>query len=254
MKRPFCHLCVFVLLLMVACSASASEVSPFREPVSHEIWNTLLQKHVNAEGLMNYKGMLRDSAQVNRYIQLLSSAHPQSAWSRAEQMAYWINAYNAFTVRLILDHYPIGSIKDIKRGIPLVNSVWDIRFIQIQGREYDLNQIEHQILRPVFKDARIHAAINCASFSCPRMMRYAFTAEKLEQQLDEAMRVFVNDPLRNRISSEKAEISAIFNWFGGDFKRDAGSISAYLNKYSSIKLSARAKISFIDYDWRLNEV
>jgi len=254
MKRPFRNLLVFISLIVLACSAKAPEVKPIHEPIRHDLWDELLQKHVNTEGLMNYKGMLRDSVRLNRYIAQLSSTHPQPSWSRNEQMAYWINAYNAFTVKLILDHYPVNSIKDIKRGIPLVNSVWDIRFIKIQGKEYDLNQIEHQILRPVFKDARIHAAINCASFSCPRMLRHAFTADKLDQQLDAAIRSFINDPLRNRISAEKAEISAIFNWFGGDFKRDEGSIKAYLNKYSKIKLSATAKISFLEYDWRLNDI
>lgn len=254
MKWLFWNTLYIIPFLVLACSATSQEVKPHRDPVRHDLWDELLQKHVSAEGLMNYKGMLRDSARLNRYLRLLSGAHPQSSWSEAEQMAYWINAYNAFTVKLILNHYPVESIKDIKRGIPLVNSVWDIRFIQIQGQTYDLNQIEHQILRPVFKDARIHAAINCASFSCPRMLRQAFTAANLEQQLDAAMRGFINDPLRNKVTSEKAEVSAIFSWFSGDFKRDAGSIRAYLNKYSKVKISETGKISFLNYDWRLNDI
>ncbi len=254
MKWFFWNTLCVIPFLVLACSANSQDVKPPREPVSHDLWDELLQKHVNAEGLMNYKGMQRDSARLNRYLRLLSGAHPQSSWTEAEQMAYWINAYNAFTVKLILNHYPVESIKDIKRGIPLVNSVWDIRFIKIQDQTYDLNQIEHQILRPLFKDARIHAAINCASFSCPRMLRHAFTAVNLDQQLDTAMRGFINDPLRNRITSDKAEVSAIFSWFSGDFKRDAGSIRAYLNRYSKIKISETGKISFLNYDWRLNDI
>lgn len=224
-----------------------------QKPVQHDIWDALLKKHVRKDGFVDYKGFVKDSARLNQYLEVLSSAHPQSFWSRAEQMAYWINAYNAFTVKLIVQHYPVASIKDIKKGIPLVNTVWDIKFIQIQDKTYDLNNIEHDILRPQFKDARIHAAINCASYSCPRLHNEAFTAAKLEQQLDIVTRSFVNDPLRNRIKADRAELSAIFNWFGGDFKRDAGSVRAFVNKYAQIKVKDTGKITFMDYDWSLND-
>jgi hypothetical protein len=197
---------------------------------------------------------VQDSAALNEYLRLLESAHPsEKGWTRAEQMAYWINAYNAYTVQLIIRNYPVASIKDIKRGIAFVNSVWDIKFIQIQGYTYDLNNIEHNILRPVFKDARVHAAINCASYSCPVLRNEAYTAERLEEQLDDAMRRFVNDPLRNQITAEKAQISEIFKWFRGDFERDAGSVRAYLNRYSAVKIGDKADISHLDYRWTLNE-
>jgi len=225
-----------------------------QKPVNHDIWDGLLKKHVRKDGFVDYKGFVKDSTRLNQYLELLSSAHPQSSWSRAEQMAYWINAYNAYTVKLIVQHYPVASIKDIKKGIPLVNSVWDIKFIQIQGKTYDLNNIEHGILRPQFKDARVHAAINCASFSCPRLHDEAFTAAKLEQQLEAVTRNFVNDPLRNRIKADKAELSEIFNWFGGDFKQDAGSVRAFVNKYANVKLKDSGKITYIDYDWSLNDI
>ncbi len=118
---------------------------------------------------------------------------------------------------------------------------------------YSLNNIEHDILRPKFKDARVHAAINCASFSCPRLANEAFTAQNLEKQLDAATRSFINDPLRNKVESKQATVSAIFNWFGGDFKRDAGSVRAFLNKYARTPLQEGGKISFLPYDWSLNE-
>jgi len=223
-------------------------------PVGHEIWDGLLKKHVAEDGFVRYKGFVQDSAELNRYLRLLESAHPSDkGWTRAEQMAYWINAYNAYTVQLIVRNYPVESIKDIKRGLAFVNSVWDIKFIKIQGYTYDLNNIEHNILRPVFKDARIHAAINCASYSCPRLVNEAFTAEKLEQQLESCMRGFVNDPLRNQITVEKARISEIFKWFRGDFERDAGSVRAYLNRFSDVKLTDKTGISYLDYQWGLNE-
>jgi hypothetical protein len=222
-------------------------------PVTHELWDALLKKHVRTDGMVDYKGFVRDSNELNRYLRVLESAHPNDkSWSRNEQMAYWINAYNAYTIQLIVRNYPVASIKDIKGGIAFVNSVWDMKFIRIQGFTYDLNNIEHNILRPVFKDARIHAAINCASFSCPKLFPEAYTADKLDAQLDTAMRGFVNDRLRNRISPEKAEISEIFKWFKGDFERD-GSLRDFLNKYSEVKITEKTDISHIDYDWALNE-
>lgn len=221
--------------------------------VSHDLWDGLLKKHVDAEGFVDYKGFIKDSVVLNKYLAVLSSIHPKDSWSREAQMAYWINAYNAFTVKLIVDNYPLGSIKDIKNGLPFVNTVWDIKFIKIQEKVYDLNNIEHGILRKQFRDARIHAAVNCASYSCPKLWGEAFVASRLNQQLDTAMRAFVNDPLRNRVTAGKAELSQIFSWYSGDFNEAAGSVRAYVNKYAKVKLDPGGKISYIDYNWELNE-
>jgi hypothetical protein len=225
------------------------------KPVTHEIWDGLLKQHVKKDGFVDYKGFIRDSAKLNQYLKLISTAHPNDKnWSREEQMAYWINAYNAFTVQLIIRNYPVKSIKDIKNGIPFVNTVWDIKFIQMEGYKYDLNNIEHNILRPVFKDARVHAAVNCASYSCPALRAEAFTAARLNAQLDDSMRSFINDPLRNRITAGKAEVSEIFKWFKGDFERDAGSVRKFINKYSGKPMGDGVVVSHIDYDWRLNDL
>jgi Protein of unknown function, DUF547 len=224
------------------------------QPVTHQIWDGLLHKHVHADGFVDYKGFIRDSAELNRYLNVLQAAHPNDKnWSKNEQMAYWINAYNAFTVQLIVQHYPVESIKDVKRGVPFVNTVWDIKFIHLQGFTYDLNNIEHNILRPVYKDARIHAAVNCASYSCPKLRPEAYTASRLEEQLDDSMRKFINDPVRNRITPEKAELSEIFKWFKGDFERDAGSVRAFINRYAAQKITEQTEISHIDYLWTLND-
>lgn len=250
-----------IMVVALWCSAanvngcSAQTPSPTDAPtVTHVLWDSLLHRHVKANGFVDYKGMVRDSAELNRYLTLLSAANPDAKnWSREEKMSFWINAYNAFTVKLIVDHYPVKSIKDIKRGIPFVNTVWDIKFIKIGGKTYDLNNIEHSILRPDFKDARVHAAINCASYSCPALRAEAFTAKKLDAQLTDAMQSFVRDPLRNRITGPKAEISEIFKWFRGDFTREKSNIRNYLNQYAAVALNANGKIEYIDYDWRLNE-
>ena len=248
-----CLLAAFLVWFTCSnCRAIKRDVES--RPVTHEQFDALLRKHVRADGFVDYKAFVRDSNALNRYLALLESAHPNDkSWSRNEQMAYWINAYNAYTIQLILRNYPIGSIKDIKKGVAFVNSVWDLKFIKIQGYTYDLNNIEHNILRPVFQDARIHAAINCASYSCPKLLNEAYTAGNLEAQLDAAMRGFVNDPLRNRISPEKAEISEIFKWFKGDFER-GGSLRDFLNRYSTVKITEKTEISHIDYEWALNEV
>ncbi len=224
------------------------------KPVTHEIWNGLLKKHVNADGWVDYKGFIRDSAELNRYLKVLEAAHPNDkTWSRNEQMAYWINAYNAYTVQLIVRNYPVKSIKDIKKGLAFVNSVWDIQFIKIQGFTYDLNNIEHNILRPIYKDPRVHAAVNCASYSCPKLRPEAYTAARLDEQLSDAMAGFVNDPIRNRISSSKAEISEIFKWFKGDFEQNGQNLRAFLNQFSKEKITDKTDIAHLDYNWSLNE-
>lgn len=252
--KIFAFLLPFLLLNSLCACSSPDPIVGDTTLVNHEIWDVLLHRHIKKDGFVDYKGMVRDSAELNRYLALLSAANPNSPnWSRTDKMAFWINAYNAFTVKLIVDHYPVKSIKDIKRGIPFVNTVWDIKFIKIGGKTYDLNNIEHSILRPDFKDSRVHAAINCASYSCPALRNEAFVAKKLDAQLTDAMQSFIRDPLRNRITGPKAEISEIFKWFRGDFTREKSNIRNYLNQYAAVSLNANGKIEYIDYDWQLNE-
>ncbi|MDX5417904.1 MAG: DUF547 domain-containing protein [Hymenobacteraceae bacterium] len=221
----------------------------------HQQWTKLLQKHVAANGDVDYKGFRQDQKMLQLYLDQLSSGIPDpNTWSRNEQLAYWINAYNAFTVKLIVDNYPLQSIKDLNSriSIPLVNTVWDDKFIILGGKKYSLNDIEHRILRKEFEEPRIHFAINCASKSCPKLRREAYTAEKLEFQLKEQTTGFINDPKHNRITPDNPKVSAIFDWFGEDFKKK-GTLTDFLNRYSEVKIKPSAKISFLDYDWRLNE-
>jgi hypothetical protein len=221
-------------------------------PVSHESWTFLLEQYVADDGWVDYKGFQKDSQNLKQYLDLLSSAHPNDKnWSREEQLAYWINAYNAFTVKLIIDHYPVASIKDIKNGIPFVNTVWDIKYINIEGHEYDLNNIEHGIIRKYFDEPRIHFAVNCASVSCPKLLNQAYTADRLEQQLTTAAKGFLADPLRNNVS--KSELSSIFSWFKGDFKKKSGSLIEFINQYAPQPIAEDAELTFLPYDWSLNE-
>lgn len=251
--RLFFFLVGSLSLTALACGQHYPKGIDPHSPVDHGQWDALLKEYVSPEGWVDYRAWQKDTVRLQAYLDLLSSAHPQPDWSREEEMAYWINAYNAFTVELVLDHYPVESIKDIKRGIPFVNSVWDIRFIRIQGEEYDLNRIEHGILRKYFADARVHAALNCASYSCPRLRGEAYIPARLDEQLDDAMRIFVNDPLRNRVQAGQAELSKIFSWYGGDFKEDAGSLRQFIDRYAVEPLSEDGQIRYLEYDWSLND-
>ena len=247
------------LFALIATSATAcfkvKNVNSGSKPISHALFDSLLRQHVNKDGFVNYEGFMKDSVAFNKYLDLLSKNYPSDKnWNRNEQMAYWINAYNAFTIKLICNYYPVKSIKDIKKGIPLVSDTWSINFIKIEGKTYNLNNIEHGILRPKYDDPRIHFAVNCASKSCPKLQQEAFSADKLDVQLDAAAKEFINDGIRNKITSaKKGNVSKLFTWFAGDFKKTAPSVIAFLNRYSTTKLDTNADLNYMDYDWALNK-
>ena len=222
--------------------------------VSHQLFSEVLTEFVNEDGWVDYVGLSGNRGKLDNYLKLLKLAHPEDTWSREEQLAYWVNAYNAFTLDLVLENYPLESIKDIGSWIqiPFINTPWDIKFIEIGDKVYDLNNIEHDILRKEFDEPRIHFAIVCASYSCPRLRRQAYTAEGLERQLATAAKDFLNDPTKNTIDPENPEISKIFSWFGGDFKKGQSLID-FLNQYTKVRIKEGADISFRDYDWSLND-
>lgn len=240
------------MVVLGACrTPSFTETS---ELINHDLWDTLLQQHVHENGLVNYKGFQKDQAKLDQYLDMLSDNPPNGPqWTQEHQLAYWINAYNAFTVKLILDHYPVSSIKDIKKGISFVNSVWDIEFFTIGNQRMDLTTIEHGILRKEFDEPRIHFAINCASMSCPKLHNRAYVADQINQQLEYAAKVFINDERRNKIHSDQIKISKIFSWFKGDFTKSSNLIT-FLNQYSQTTIEPNASLDFLDYDWSLNEV
>lgn len=244
----------FAILALSLSSCKVSEYASNARPVTHEIWDSLLQTHVTDGGLVDYEGFIQDSARFNQYLDLLSKHHPNKKhWSKDERLAYWINAYNAFTVKLVADYYPVESIKDIKKGIPFVNTVWDIKFIEIEGQSYDLNNIEHGIIRPRFEEPRIHFAVNCAAISCPKLWNRAYTANQLDAQLDQAARSFLADEGKNQITANNPKLSKIFSWYGGDFKTKKRSIIDYVNEYTDVDISQEAEVEYLDYDWGLNK-
>lgn len=209
---------------------------------SHSAWNSILSANVSSNGGVNYAAIKRKEADLDAYLKLLADNPVENNWSRNEKMAYWINLYNASTVKLIVENYPTKSIQNLENGKP-----WDKRWIKSGSKTYTLNEIENSILRPQFKDARIHFAVNCAAQSCPRLMNKAFTAANLESLLEQNAKWFINSNF-NKISAKKIEISKIFKWYEDDF----GNIIDYLNKYSTTKINDDAKVSYLEYDWNLN--
>ena len=252
--RPILLICIIVL--STSCTLPScrtiSGLETDSQPFTHEQWTNLLQKHVNPDGWVNYDGFIKDSLQLNNYLQQIESNYPnEKNWSREQILAYWINAYNAYTVQIVIRNYPVASIKDIKPGVAFLNSVWDIKFITIEGEQLDLNNIEHNILRKM-NEPRIHFAVNCASYSCPKLLNTAYEAATIDNQLNQQAIDFINDPKRNVITAEKADVSSIFNWFTGDFTND-GSLKDFLNKYSKVPITENTGINFLEYNWNLNK-
>ena len=228
-----------LLLIFSVFSIAIQSQSP-----EHASWDTFLKTHVNKDGDVNYKAINANQEPLSNYLEFLSQNPPKDSWSKNEKLSYWINAYNAFTIKLIIDNYPIKSIKDIKQP-------WDKKFFKIGDAAMSLNDIEHEILRKM-NEPRIHFAIVCASYSCPKLQNEAFTAENLEDQLVDATKAFLADENRNEISENSIKISKIFDWFSKDFKQN-GSLIDFLNQYTEITISSNAKKRFKDYNWALNE-
>jgi len=220
--------------------------------VDHTLYGDLLLKYVK-NGVVDYAGFKREEARLNQYLKVLERTESGSL-DRKEQFAFYVNAYNAWTIKLILSAYPgIDSIKDLSG---LFKSAWEKEIAHIDGKVVTLDHIEHDILRPKFKDPRVHFAINCASKSCPPLISEPYTGAVLEQQLDAVVKAFLNDPKRNRLEGNTLYASKIFKWFKDDFNKD---IIGFFLKYTEGSLRKnltanrdKIKIKYLDYDWSLN--
>ena len=218
-----------------------------REGYVHDLFSAILVKHVSSRGKVDYQGFKSSHSKLLAYINILQKMYPKFdnlRPNREEKLAYWINAYNALTIDLILRNYPVKSIKDIEKP-------WDQRLWKFGDKWLNLNDIEHQILRKM-DEPRIHFAIVCASESCPKLQNEAFTAEKLETQLTNATVEFLEDSSKNELSENSIKISKIFKWFTKDFKTN-GTLIDFLNQYSRVNISNKAKKSYKDYSWDLND-
>jgi hypothetical protein len=206
-------------------------------------WDQLLSKYVNVSGNVDYAGLKKDEATLDKIVDQFSKTKIDKSWSKNDQLAFWINAYNAFTLQLITDNFPIKSIQNLDGG-----KTWDVKRFIIDGSKYSLNQIENDIIRSKFNDARIHFAVNCGAKSCPPLLNGAFFGNKLDQQLEDQAKKFINNQSYNKISSTSLSISKIFDWYKADF----GILISFLNKLSKVKINPNTKISFKEYDWSLN--
>ena len=213
------------------------------------IFDSLLQKNVDKTGRVDYQSLKNNETLLDNYLAYIQNNEPTKDWSSNKKKAFWINTYNAYTIKIILNNYPLKSIRDIKID---GKTAWKIPFVKVGQKRYTLDQIEQEILRKKFNDPRIHVGINCASVSCPRLWNFAFTEDNIAYSLDNLMKVFINDTTRNKISKNNVALSEIFNWFSKDFIKN-GTIINYLNTYAAIKISEKASIKYLTYDWSLNK-
>lgn len=235
-------------------------------------WDALLRKHVrwlpdNKQSQVDYKAFAADRAALQQILAGWSAvtAAQFAGFNRQQKMAFLINAYNGFTVELILTQYP--NLKSIKDLGSLFQSPWKKTFFRLLGEERHLDWIEHEQLRPGYNDWRVHAAVNCASIGCPALRPEAFVAPRLDEQMDDGMSRFMSDPTRNRYVDGRAELSEIFKWFGEDFQkghRGIHSLNDVVLRYADglgVPMAERAgiragsvRIRYLDYDWSLNDV
>ena len=224
-------------------------------PLTHAAWDGLLKKYVNGQGLVNYRALQADSLALNGYLGELSAHLPSRSWTQTDRLAYWLNAYNAFTVQRIIRSYPVKSIKDLGGDKIFVNTPWDQPFLKLADTRYSLNDIEHRIIRKKFDDNRIHVALVCAAMSCPRLRNEAYTGPRLNEQLDAQGRDFVNNPAKNRLTpADKPQVSSIFNFYPQDFSKNGStSVQDFINRYATQKIKPDAPLTYLPYDWSLNE-
>lgn len=213
--------------------------------MDHTIWNQMLRKHVTKEGYVDYGGFMKEKDRLSDYLKILSINNPKKHWPVQELLAYYINLYNAHTVKLIIDNYPTESIKNI-------NGPWTRGIVSIGDRKLSLGGIENSILRKM-NEPRIHFAINCASISCPKLLNEAYTADHIEEQLDKVTKAFINGP-KNELSIDYPKLSSIFDWYAKDFQVNGKQdVIGYINQYTSVQIQSNAPIEYLEYNWNLNK-
>lgn len=242
-----------ISILLLTITLCLPNVNAQTSKVDHSVFDKLLKKYVTVKGEVDYQNFANDRKSLRQYLNSLSNNEPDTlTWSREDQLAYWINLYNAFTTEIILDHYPLESIRDIGTKIPIVfgESAWDIEFINIASKTFTLDAIEHEVLKK-YGDPRIHFALVCAATSCPNLRREAYLPEKLESQLNSQAILFLSDPVKNKIGSDVIKVSKVFDWYSDEFTKN-GSIIDYINQYSRQTINPGATIKYFKFDWSLN--
>lgn len=239
--------------------------SSSEETIDHAAWDTFLKTYVvesdDQISRVKYSAVtVSDKKALAQYLQQLQSMKVR-AYGKDEQLAYWINLYNALTVKVVLDAYPVDSIRDINLGGVFASGPWGEALLKIEGQELSLNNIEHGILRPIWKDARVHYAVNCASIGCPNLQMEAFTASNVERLLDVGAKQYINHARGVRFDKKgELHLSSIYKWFYGDFVGEAYNDKALIKHLSLfaegevlLKLKKLKRVESYGYDWRLNE-
>ncbi|HEX6840629.1 MAG TPA: DUF547 domain-containing protein [Stellaceae bacterium] len=266
---------ILLPLVLAACTVVEGIAAPRAELVSkhwlandpastrrvdHAAWDRFLAQYLvpGDDGVNRFayaRAKASGRALLDDYIATLEAV-PVSRLGRGEQRAYWINLYNAVTTRIVLEHYPVRSIRDISLGPGLFSfGPWDAKVVTVEGERLSLNDIEHGILRPIWRDPRLHYALNCAAVSCPSLAPSAFTAANTERLLDDAARAYVNDPRGVRIAQGTLTVSSIYLWYRADFGDGDAAVIDHLKRYAAPALKAElARFRAPDhyaYDWDL---
>ncbi|MGH7004955.1 MAG: DUF547 domain-containing protein, partial [Alphaproteobacteria bacterium] len=267
---------VIASVLLAGCTTLEAQVAPAAEPLSrwqrHDAGSKRVLDHAAwARFIARYRAVGADSVARVRYASVAPADRAALAQyigqvqatdidtlNRAEQFAFWVNLYNAATVRVVLDRYPVASIRDINIGGGLfTRGPWGAPLIEVKGQRLSLDDVEHRILRPLWRDPRIHYVVNCASIGCPDLPDRPLTGATAEAMLDAAARAYVNHPRGVSARGGRVVASSIYRWFREDFGGDEKSVLAHLRRYAAAPLAATlagaSEIDGYDYDWRLND-
>lgn len=244
---------VNLFLLFFLCGASSVSLATVDD--IHRSYGELLTNYVK-DGAVDYQGLKKEEQKLDQYLALLSKTQPEEL-AHDHQLAFYINAYNAYTIKLILKNFKNGRpLKSIKKIGGLFTKPWSIKFCKIGGKIFSLDNIEHDIIRPKFNDPRVHFAINCAAKSCPPLISKPYFGDTLDKQLDENSASFMNDPGNNYLKGNTLYVTKIFKWFAEDFNNDP---IVFIQKYANSDLrnqletkKEKIKIKYLDYDWSLN--
>jgi len=254
MKTKFFLFALLLSLYIITGGTGLQAFASNDRVADNSLYGELLAKYVK-DGKVNYAGFKAEEDKLDRYLKILENVNSESL-SRNEQFAFYANAYNAWTIKLILSGYPgVKSIKDLGS---LFKSPWKKKIVRIDGKVTTLDHVEHEILRPRYKDPRVHFAINCAAKSCPPLRPEPFSGNILDRQLDDSTRSFINNPKSYRLEGNELYVSRIFKWFSEDFDNDA---LGFFNKYATGDLrkeleakSGEINVQYLEYDWSLNRM
>ena len=271
MKKSIILCFLIIMTPMLLSAAPKPELWPHwkahnsanTEQVDHSAWGQFLAKHLVTDhpagiNRLHYSSVTpSDKQALDTYLDKLQGLLV-SALNRDEQKAYWINLYNALTVKVVLDQFPVKSIRDINISPGWFNSgPWDAKLLLIEGENLSLNDIEHRILRPIWQDNRVHYAVNCASLGCPNLQTVPFTASNTRELLDQAARDYINHPRGAQLVDNKLTVSSIYDWFQIDFGGNEAEVITHLRQYATAELKAsldgRSSIDNYSYNWQLND-